>query len=262
MYNISILKIFGKDVKNFLQGLITNDINQPEPFYSLVLTPTGRFLFDIFIIPKDDYYYIEIPENDSENFIKKLNQIKFRKDVFIENLSEILSVSYTKDLIQNSILGYKDPRYKGLGYRNIVYKEKNMDSGVDLYIKDKFQYTIPDGTYDLIKEKSFPQEFGLDKLNAISFKKGCYVGQESISRIRTQGVVRKQIFKVIAQENLENINNTDIFYENEKVGVLTSKKNNLAIAQIFLFDSFDINQSFKLNNINIKIEYPQWNLRI
>jgi hypothetical protein len=116
--------------------------------------------------------------------------------------------------------------------------------------------------FDLIKEKSFPQEFGLDKLNAISFKKGCYVGQESISRIRTQGVVRKQIFKVIAQENLENINNTDIFYENEKVGVVTSKKNNLAIAQIFLFDSFDINQSFKLNNINIKIEYPQWNLRI
>ena len=231
LYKRNIIKISGKDSKDFLQGLITNDINQNETFYSLILSSTGRYIFDFFITQKDNSYYIEIEEDDSDIFIKKLTMLRLRKEVDIEDLSNIFLFTYTKNPITNSFITYRDPRYLKLGYRNILYKEDKSDCGIDdLYMEDKFKYSIPDGTYDLIKEKSFPQEFGLDRLYAINFKKGCYVGQESISRIRTQGVIRKKIFKIVSEINLDNFINLNILYEGEKVGVVTSFKKNVGIS--------------------------------
>lgn len=258
MYQINILKISGKDSKEFLQSIITNDIKQNGSFYSLILSPNGRYLFDFFITEKNSDYYIEIDEKQSVSFIEKLNQIKFRKDFIIEDLSQTYSFLYSKTPIDNSFITYNDTRFSMLGYRNILLKERLNNYENDLYIMDKFEYAIPDGSFDLKKEKSFPQEFGLDILNAISFKKGCYVGQEVVSRIKTQGIIRKKIFKVIAENDLSNISDFEIFFEDTHVGNITSFKKNIGIAQIFLSDDFNINSNFKVEDIKIKIELPKW----
>jgi folate-binding protein YgfZ len=260
LYKRAILKIFGRDAKEFLQNLVTNDINQKEAFYSLILSPTGRYVFDFFVIQKDDCYFIDIAEMEVENFIRKLNITKLKKEVIIENFSSIYSVIYSEMPIANSFFSYKDPRYIGLCYRNILPTSRDIDSNLNLYLEHKFNHSIPDGVIDLIKDKSFPQEFGLDKLNSISFKKGCYVGQESVSRIRTQGVVRKGVFKIISNLDFHPNVKLDIFHEAEKIGMVTSFYKNLAIGQIFLFENFDINLSFKLEDSLIKLEYPSWKL--
>jgi folate-binding protein YgfZ len=257
-YRRAILRIFGADAKEFLQNLITNDINKREPFYSLLLSPTGRYMFDFFVIESDDSYLIDIAEIDVENFTRRLNITKLRKEVTIENSSALYSVIYSETPIANSFFSYKDPRYIGLGYRNIIANSHYIDPNINFYLEHKFKYSIIDGVIDLIKDKSFPQEFGLDKLNAISFKKGCYVGQESISRIRTQGVVRKRIFKLISNSNFFPSAKLDIFYKTEKVGMITSFYKNLAIGQIFLFENFDINLPFSIENSLIKLEHPSW----
>jgi folate-binding protein YgfZ len=258
MSNKSILKIFGNDAKTLLQRMITNDIEQSESFYSLILSPIGKYLFDFFVTNKDMSYYIEIDKNKVDEFTNKLNQVKFRQDIKIENLSDIFAFIYTNQPLANSFISYKDPRYIELGYRNIVIKTEETNDDLDLYLQDKFNYSIPDGTYDLIYNKSIPHEFGLDSLGAINFRKGCYVGQEVVSRIRTQGVVRKKIFKVISNQDLGCLQNLDIFYEEKKIGILTSSLKKLGIAQIFLFDDFDINMDFYVENIPISLSKVRW----
>ena len=135
---------------------------------------------------------------------------KFRAAIELIDLSDDYQVLYSKDDLKiNSVISFRDTRYSKLGIRTIIKKTNLSDLKGELttglYYTDKYNFAIPDGGVDLIAEKSIPLEYGAEELGAISYTKGCYVGQELMSRTKYQGVIRKKIFKISGQNELKNI---------------------------------------------------------
>ena len=203
------ISIKGEDRKEFLQDLITNDINkciEGNPIYSCFLSPQGKFLADFFIINLGDSYLIEINETFIENFITKLNIYKLRSKVNI-SVKEIYTsiVILNIDLKLNKEINYikfTDPRNSNLGKKIIIKSnlKNNFISNNNLIKVDFKSYRelmiknlVPDSTNDLKINKSLLLENNFDKINAIDWEKGCYVGQEITARMKYRALLKKSI---------------------------------------------------------------------
>ncbi len=185
-----ILQISGIDAKNFLQGLITNDINLLDSktlIYTANLNANGKFFADFFIFKKKENYYLDCHINCIEDIAKKFNFFKLRSNVEIKIRDDF------KIFFSNEV-GEDDPRIDGFGYR--LYDEKNQIFYSDKpllikYHEKRIYQKLPEGYYDLTDDKSYIAEYDL---NAIDYKKGCYVGQETTARNHYRGQIRKKIF--------------------------------------------------------------------
>jgi hypothetical protein len=171
-------------------------------------------------------------------------------------------VVYSKEEIPGSLTISKDPRFVELGLRSIIHEKHLRNTSVEsknLYKEDKYNYAIPDGS-DLIYEKSIALEYGLDALYAINFEKGCYVGQELISRTKYQGVVRKRIFKLVGEEDLSHVpKGSEILLNNEKIGIICSTYNKFGIGLVKM-DDFNLLLTNYCYTCGIKINLlvPDW----
>jgi folate-binding protein YgfZ len=193
-----IFKIFGNDKEKFLQGLLTCDVHQ-RPCYGALLSPNGRFLYDFFIVEEGDHWLMDVPGDRSDEILKKLNLYKLKSDVRFEKDKRRVYVILGKATIGSSDRGsisYKDPRHLDMGYR--VYKmashvhEENSAAFLD-YADHRIMLGIPEGPLDLIYERSIILECNFIQMNAVSFTKGCYVGQELIARTHHVGTIRKSL---------------------------------------------------------------------
>ncbi|MFK8039903.1 MAG: folate-binding protein YgfZ [Rickettsiaceae bacterium] len=280
MYNILkdrvIVKISGKDACDFLQNLVTNDVKNNDYCYSYMITNRGRYLFDFFILKDEGRFLLDVNLNQSQELIKKLMMYKLNAKVDIE-LDSNYTVLYAKEalVIPNIVIRAIDPRYKALGYRFIVHGSKecmnntllNLSNTMnefnnidDLYLQDKYRYAIVDGYCDLIQNKSIPLEYGAKDLNAISYSKGCYVGQEVMSRTTYQGVLRKSIFKLTSREELDHLTkNNDIMIGDTKLGILLSSYQNQALALIKNEEYEKLStKQICIDNMTLDISRPQW----
>ncbi len=234
--NRSLIHLFGSDAEKFLQGLTTNDIIKNQYSYNFILNNQGRYLFDFFVYRESgDSFYIDVHSNSAEELIEKLSMYKLRSDWELKDVSNEFCILYSKNVIEDSIFSLKDPRSDLLAFRSVMARSKVGDTkghvwGV--YLQDKYDYSIIDGVPDLIYEKSIPIEYGADDINAIDYQKGCYVGQEVISRAKYQGVIRKKIYKLRFGTDLATncpgalISDSD----GNKIGTVCSSYGNLAIA--------------------------------
>ena len=152
---------------------------------------------------------------------------KLRKEIEIKDVTDNYSILYSKEKLEISDLvlsSNRDPRFFKLGFRSLVkseYINKSMLEDDDLYIKDKYEYTIPDGLTDLVFDKSLVSQFGAEELSAVSFSKGCYVGQEVISRFKYQASVRKKLFKLSSGKEISYANlGSELFdLKGNKIGI-------------------------------------------
>lgn len=247
--NRAVIKVVGQDSVKFLQNLITNDIRKNNYCYTYLLNNQGRYLFDFFVyVHNSEEIYIDIDEKAKEALINHLNFYKLRSNIEIKDLDNEYKIAYShQELKIESLISACDPRYNLLGFRSIA-KEAILSSlchsrpschsreggnPAPLYLEDKYNFTIIDGVEDLIIDKSIPNMYGAEELNAISYDKGCYVGQEVISRTKYQGVIRRKIYKVTADEDLSLISkDEEICAGNEQIGVICSTYLNKAIALI------------------------------
>ena len=214
-----ILFINGPDAKEFLQNLITNDINkvnETNSCFASLLTPQGKFLFDFLIIQHKNGYFIDCEKKQVEELFRQLNVYKLRSKIEITNLSNefvIAAFSYEKFMSfkeakdePGSTFKYNedpillDPRHKMLGGRLIINLEKLYLSlkKIDLkssepeeYYNYSFELGIPQKNMDKLRNKLFGIECNFGELNGIDFKKGCYVGQENTSRIKIKNKYQK-----------------------------------------------------------------------
>lgn len=238
LLNRGLLSIRG-EAKSFLQSLITNDLHrcqESSAIYSLLLNSQGRYLFDFFIyrISNDEYILDTYPSNTQE-LINKLTLYKMRAKVSIVDVTSQYNIYYGASdelsMIQPLLL-CKDPRYAYLKFRSLSEVKISNLSNSTTYLVDKYQYSIPEGGSELGSEKALAPEWGMDHLNAISYDKGCYVGQEVVARARYQGVIRKKVYKVVAKDGAKLPNCGDIYSSSLKIGVLYSSHNDIGIALI------------------------------
>lgn len=190
----ALICITGNDRRSFLQGLITQDINlfdQSSLLYSCLLTPNGKFLFDFFIHEDGEKIMIDCEGGERASaLLKRLSMFKLRADVNLElhestDVFQIFNGSWDGD--------YKDPRHDNAGYR--TYSKPNDIDEVEFDIWDthRIKHEIPDGSRDMIPEKSFIHESDIIIESAVSYTKGCYMGQELVSRMHHRGLAKKKL---------------------------------------------------------------------
>lgn len=207
-----VLRIGGDDRRSFLQGLISNDINlcvSDKMLYAALLTPQGKFLHDMFIIDDGDSFLIDCEAAHANDLLARLRNHKLRAKVTFENVSDQFDVwvsfgsaaSFRRnpDFRRDDASFYSDPRLADLGLRGI-FKKSTIPAGqiadFAAYDKHRLMLGVPDGSRDMIIEKSTLLEGNFDLLNGISWIKGCYMGQELTARMHYRALVKKRLYPV------------------------------------------------------------------
>ncbi len=219
--NRAIIEIEGADRKNFLQGLITNNVNKATAdklVYAVMLSAQGRFLYDFFIFENGDKLILDCAAARCDEIVKKLNFYKLRSQVLIKKNDE-LQVFHNQ-----SSKGFRDPRHPDLGYRFYCSGPSltTENSPPNNYDFTRISLKIPEGESDLTYDKSFILEFGFDAFNVIDYEKGCYVGQELTARTHYRGEIRKKIFHIKLEGEVLPEKNSEITCEGKSSGLILS----------------------------------------
>lgn len=271
-----VLEIKGADKSTFLQGIMTNDIYSLSPenaLYTALLTPQGRYLYDFFIVEIGDSYYLDGEASRLEDVIKKLSLYKLRADVtFIlrsdlpvyaywgEGVSSLLNLDNKHGASHNTF--YMDPRLAALGARSFGKAEVEgfqLKSPED-YDQHRLSLGIPEGGRDLIPDKSIPLESGLDELHAISWTKGCFMGQELTARTKYQGLVRKRLIPVVFEGKPPPFG-TGVFLEGDPVGEVrtTSGSQGLIMVRLEALKShLEEHGKLMAGEANLTPHVPSW----
>lgn len=187
-----IIEISGKDARTFLQGLITNDINlldTQDCVYACLLTPQGKFLYDFFITEKNETLTLDCEGGArAQALAKLLSMYKLRAELEITHKENIDIYA-----IVGKEHGYKDLRHNDMGYRSLDKPTDTTEQPFETWDKQRIALTIPDGSRDLIPQKSTMDEGNMDQLNALSYDKGCYIGQELTARMHYRGLGKKHL---------------------------------------------------------------------
>ena len=199
------LEISGQDSVPFIQNLITNDINKCKEnhfVYSCLLTPQGKFFADFFIFKNKEKYFFEVNDIFYENFLNKLNMYKLRSNIKIEEIKLFYSFIIFGELEINNhyeILNF-DPRNNNIGKKLIQYdplikfNEKIIEIDEKKYHEILIKNKVPYSPFDLQENKSLLLENNFDNINAISWNKGCFIGQEITARMKYRALLKKQLY--------------------------------------------------------------------
>ena len=281
----AILYINGDDAKEFLQNLISNDINKvndDNSCFASLLTPQGKFLFEFIIVKHKSGYFIDCEKSQANDLFKQLSIYKLRSKVEILNLSnefviavfdseKFLSFDNTKDVLGHTVKYREDPivldpRHKELGARLIINLEKLYLSLKKLglksadpieYYKISHQLGIVPKDLNKLQNKLFGIECNFEELNGLDFKKGCYVGQENTARIKLKNKLSKRLLPI--QVTKGALHQDEPIYNNEvEIGKILIEKDFPFALVKYLDDNFNENLNYSTKNASFKIIKPDW----
>lgn len=230
----SVLKISGADADNFLQGLISNDINKLKSdnlLYAAILTPQGKFLYDFFLCRRDDSILLDAASARIDEIAALLKKYMLRRNVALEKTP--YHVAACLDATPPEIEKIKwlpDPRHNGMGWRAIT---ENAINGSADYEHKRISLAIPDSIKDMEFEKTLLLEARFDEINGVDFNKGCYVGQEITTRSKFRGNIRRKIIGIKSEKPLPT-HGAEILADGEIVGHILSTSGNIGMAIIKL----------------------------
>ncbi len=234
-----VVKVSGEDARNFLNGLLTTDVALLRPGlgrFGALLTPQGKIIVDFLITEAPSGhgggFLIDCLRALAQSLADKLGFYKLRAKVSVENLSDSLGVlaAWDGDPVVKPDLTFADPRNAALGWRTLVpaeLKQKVADLiGADLvdssaYDAHRIALGVPRGGLDFIYGDAFPHETNMDRLHGVDFDKGCYVGQEVVSRMQHRGTARTRTLRIVLED-----------FSPEPGAAITTGHNGLALIRI------------------------------
>ena len=239
-----LISITGEDTKNFLQNIITNDIDKvsfSSSIFSALFTPQGKYLFEFFLIQTKNGYLLDCDNEFTKEIINYLLKYKLRSKIEITDIStdyviglisseKFLDIQESENKTDDTIEFrdsplFLDPRNKNLGARILSSLEKlhltikKLDLKIvkpDTYFAKAHSLGIPIKGIENLKDQLFGLEANFEELNAIDFKKGCYIGQENTARMKLKEKLRRRLLPISSSEKL-NLGE-EIFYNNIKIG--------------------------------------------
>jgi folate-binding protein YgfZ len=284
--NKRVIEISGSNSVKFLNNILTADLSnlkQNEILFSTLLTPQGRILFDVLIsIKKTDInnsILLECHIDQLDSLLTKLNLYNLRKEVTIVNTEYKVIVT---DSNEKNIDKIMDHRFIGFAVSRIYYMKLpnegifDVEKTSDLTWYDLYRYKccVPEGPNEIMSGISLPLELNLDLLNAISFEKGCFIGQEVNARIKWRGLIKNKyvpIQSININQSIKKIDVKDeqnIYFEDKAIGKMIvirySKKtagyHGMANIKLSYLYEFEKNKSLACDfkNIKLKINFPKY----
>lgn len=256
--NRSVLSVSGADARQFLQGLISNDMRKVSPsraIWAALLTPQGKFLHDFFITERaaDGAFLIEVETDRFEDLARRLKLYRLRSKVDFqdERAHLVVAAIFGSTLTWPSLsaegsaaafgagIVYRDPRLSAAGFRLVASPQDLVllaDKGcrevaAEIYDEWRLGLGLPDGSRDLTPEKATLMESGYDELNGIDWGKGCYIGQELTARMKYRGLVKKRLVPITALHEIPEPG-TLIFKDAAEVGEIRSGRGRNGLALI------------------------------
>ena len=225
-----LISITGDDAKNFLQNIITNDIekvNKSCSIFSALFTPQGKYLFEFFLIQSKEGYFLDCDGKAASEIINYLTKYKLRSKIEIKDLSSeytigIISLEKFDEIKKNekkdtNTIEYRnspifiDSRNKNLGARilstleklHLTIKKLNLKIiKPEIYFKNAHSLGVPIKGVENLREKLFGMEANFEEQQAIDFKKGCYIGQENTARMKLKNKLRRRLFSIKTSKKL------------------------------------------------------------
>ncbi len=272
-----VVKVSGEDARDFLNGLVTTDVAKLRPGvgqFGALLTPQGKITVDFLIteVPAGHGggFLIDCPRALAQGLAGKLRFYKLRAKVEVENLSDDLGVvaAWDGDLATQPDLAFPDPRDVALGFRILApeeLKQKVADLiGAELvdasaYEARRIASGAPRGGLDFMYGDAFPHETNMDRLNGVDFDKGCYVGQEVVSRMQHRGTARTRTVRIILDGPSPEPGAT-ILAGDKPVGTIgsTSGQNGLALIRTDrVADALDAGLPLTAGGLPIRLAEPE-----
>ena len=273
-----VVKVAGDGARNFLQGLLTADILSLGPGqarFSALLTPQGKIIADFIVAeaPAKDGggFFLDIPRALGTSLVGRLNLYKLRAKVVVEDLSEILGVLAAWDGRGTTSKGlcYADPRLPALGLRVMLPQHLAAAAAAELganlidageYEAHRIALGVPKGGLDFGYADAFPHEADMDQLGGVDFDKGCYVGQEVVSRMQHRGTARTRAIPVL-YDGAAPESGIAVMASERSIGIMGSAADGHGIALLRLdrlADALSRGERLRVGNVPIRVIKPDW----
>jgi folate-binding protein YgfZ len=201
-----VVTVEGEEAAAFLQGLLTNDVEklrEGEARYGALLTPQGKILFDMLVVRAPAGFLIDCAAHQAADLARRLGFYRLRAKVTIADASaERAVVAFWGDAAPDAAPDaalYRDPRDARLGWRAILPRDAALAVGeqhAPTYEALRIAAGVPKGGVDFAYGDAFPHDANFDLLHGVDFAKGCYVGQEVVSRMKHRGTARKRVVRL------------------------------------------------------------------
>lgn len=199
----SLIAVTGEDAEGLLNRLFTNNVLGMEggkARYAALLSPQGKLLFDFLVYRQPDGFWIDVARAQAPELARKLTMFKLRAKVTVEDVGDLLAVAaaWGGALMEAPGLAFRDPRHDALGYRIVATPEKlrMFPENLGAYAAHRIALGVPEGGVDFVYGDTFVHDANLDLLHGVDFEKGCYVGQEVVSRVHHRSSARKRIVRL------------------------------------------------------------------
>jgi len=272
-----LIEIKGPDAKDFLQGLVSQDIQRVDAehaVYSAFLTPQGKFLFDFFVFEMDGALVLDCEGPRRSDFFKRLSMYKLRSDVQLADITDdyqVYGVLDPQDLAergQAKSFGdgviYADPRLAAMGCRAVLptgevraLENAGLSGGeFEDYERQRITLGLADGSRDMTVDRALLLENGFEELDGVSFSKGCFMGQELTARTRYRGLVKKRLLPVKI-EGAAPEHGTAFELDGREAGEMRSHVGDVGLALVRL-DKLEDGATFTCDGATLTPMVPDW----
>jgi folate-binding protein YgfZ len=252
----AVLSLEGPEAENFLHNLVTADVlglAEGEARYAALLTPQGKILFDFFVVKTAGGYLLDCAASQLEEFTKRLMFYRLRAKVSIAERQDLeVGISPERPA---GMISYADPRTSLIGWRVLAEKGKlPMGTGYDAA---RIALGLADSDGDIGSGELFPHEANFDQLGAVSFSKGCYIGQEVVSRMEHRATARSRILPVTFKGDAPS-RGSAIKSADRIIGSILSSSENSALALLRLDRMAEATQPLLTNAVRVRVQKPTW----
>lgn len=276
----SFVFLAGEDRRAFLQGLVSCDVTKltpAQPLWGAMLTAQGKFLYDFFLIELGDVFLLEVEAARAKDFLKKLSMYKLRAKVVISEAPEWaaaaafggealarLGVADGAKAMTGGV-AYADPRLAEAGARLVLPAKDGLapllalgfaECALQDWQRQRLELALPEGSDDLIPDKTLLLEAGFDELAGVDWQKGCYLGQELTARTKYRGLIKKRLLKV-RFEGSAPAPGTPVTQAGAEAGELHSGVDGLGLALLRL-EALDKQEPLECGGKILKAETAPW----
>lgn len=265
-----VVEIGGPEAAQFLHGLVTATVKSLDPgaaSFGALLSPQGKILFDFFLLKTDDGYLVEIARAQIPDFLKRLTFYRLRAAVTLADRSadHVVAYAFGDAPAPEAGLAFADPRLEGLATHVLLPAAAPPAATASLHDwhAHRIALGVPESGLDFPLGDTFPHDADMDDLAGVDFKKGCFIGQEVVSRMKHRGTARKRIVVARALEARPAWPDagTEITCAGKTLGTIGSSADGMALALVRLDrakEAIDLGDAIEAGGVTLGLELPEY----